>query len=245
MIRQRHRSVRLVAAAAVLSGLTLLPAAAAATPLTYVTPAWMSGKIHGLVPQIPTDNVSPPSTITQAACKGLPPAKAKKFNTFRCAASWDKGKAVVWARALPGGKYCASSTGLASCPAVPATTGDPRVCAVSPPAPSTADPNRCALGATEYAILRAMPVNFGDPGWAIRNISCTGSNLTRTCTFGSKTAYGTYYTSKVRFTQVEKAWTAAIATTGGGVNSTCTVVPGPSNGRTQWQAGPTPTCAAS
>ena len=40
--------------------------------------------------------------------------------------------------------------------------------------------------------MRAMPVAFSDPGWTIRNVSCTGSNLTRACTFSSHTAYGIY-----------------------------------------------------
>ncbi len=227
------------------ASLALVQAAAAAAPLAYVTPTAMAARIQGLVPQIPTDNTSPPSTIRQTTCKGLPPAHGKKFNTFRCAATWDKGRATVWARALPGGKYCASSTGLASCPAEPAAAGDPRICANNPPAPSTADPNRCALGSTQLAIVRAMPVDFGEPGWTIRNVACKGSNLKRTCTFSSHSAYGTYYTSAIGFAQTpEGAWAATIVTTGGGGTSTCTVQPGPSNGRSQWATGPTPTCTA-
>ena len=182
----------------------LVSAASAAAPLAYVTPTAMAVKIRASVPQIPTDNMSPPSTITASSCKGLPPAKAKKFNTFRCAATWQKGKATVWARALPGGKFCASSTGLAACPAGPTIAGDPRVCTY-PPTPPTADPNRCALAASLLTITRSMPVNFADPGWRIRNVSCTGSNLTHKCVFSSFSAYGTYYTSLITFAQADGA----------------------------------------
>ena len=118
--------------------------------------------------------------------------------------------------------------------------GDPRMCSLAP-APSTGDPNRCALGASLFAIIRAMPVNFADPGWTIRNVSCTGSNLERACTFSSHTAYGIYYTSTIGFKQADGAWTATIATTGG--TSTCTVPPGPPAASSPWAAGPAPTCA--
>ena len=221
--------------------LAFVSVASAAAPPTYVTPTAIAAKIRGLVPQIPTDNTSPPSTITATSCKGLPPARQQKFNTFRCSATWSHGHATIWARALPGGAYCASSTGLAACPPGPAVTGDPRVC-TNAPAPPTADPNRCALAATEIAIVRAMPVNFNDPGWTIRNVSCTGSNLSRKCTFSSHTAYGIYYTSTIGFAQVDGAWTATIVTTGGGGTSTCTVLPGPPAGRSRWTTGPAPTC---
>jgi hypothetical protein len=243
-MRPRRRAL-LVAAVGV-ACLAVGSAASATTPLTYVTAAAMGGKIHGLVPQIPTDNTSPPSTITATSCRGLPPAHGKTFNTFRCSATWDKGRATLWARALPGGAYCASTTGLASCP--PTTDpGDPRVCKI-PSAPRTADPNRCALGATEQAIIRAMPVNFSDSGWTIRNVSCTGTNLARTCTFSSHSAYGIYYTSTIRFTETAGAWAAAITTTGGGGagSSTCTVQPGSSQAASSpWTDGPTPTCTRS
>ena len=239
-----RRRVLLIAALGV-ACLAVGSAASATTPLTYVTAAAMGGKIHGLVPQIPTDNTSPPSTITATSCRGLPPAHGKKFNTFRCSATWDNGRATLWARALPGGAYCASTTGLASCP-VTTVVGDPRVCTI-PSAPPTADPNRCALGATEQAILRAMPVNFNDPGWSIRNVSCTGSNLARKCTFSSHSAYGIYYTSAITFKQAEDAtWAATIVTTGGGGggSSTCTVQPGTPLRGSRWAQGPTPTCSA-
>ena len=232
----------LAAAAAGAGCLALVQAAVASAPLAYMTPAAMGAKIHGLVPQIPTDNASPPSNISAAACKGLPPAHGKKYNTFRCAATYEKGRATVWARALPGGKFCASSTGLASCPPGPTIAGDPRICAVSG-APPTADPNRCALGAAEFAIIRAMPVNFATPGWTIRNVACNGSNLRWNCKFSSQTAFGIYYTSTIGFKQTAGAWAATIVTKGAtGGSATCTVQPGPA-GPSRWQAGPTPTCA--
>jgi hypothetical protein len=231
----------LFAAAVGAACLALVPAASAVAPLAYVTPAAIAAKIRGFTPQIKTDNTSNPSTITATTCKGLPPARLKKFNTFRCSATWDMGRATVWARALPGGKFCASSTGLASCPAEPAVAGDPRICA-NAPAPSTADPNRCALSATQRAIIRAMPVNFNDPGWTIRNVSCTGSNLARTCEFSRDKTYGVYYNSTIGFKQVDGAWVATIVTTGDGGTSTCTVQPGPPAGGSRWAAGPVPTC---
>lgn len=221
--------------------LALVPAASAAAPLAYVAPTSIAAKIRGLAPQIPTDNTSPPSTITATTCKGLPPARQQKFNTFRCSATWNGGRATVWARALPGGTFCASSTGLASCPPGPTVAGDPRIC-TNAPVPPTADPNRCALIATQFAITRAMPINFHDAGWTIRNISCTGSNLSRKCTFSSHTAYGIYYTSTISLKEADGAWTATIVTTGGGGTSTCTVLPGPAGGRSRWTAGPAPTC---
>ncbi len=244
----RNRGV--AALAVFIAGVAAAQAAGAPAPLAFVTPAWISGKIHGLSPQIPTDNTSPISTITQAACKGLPPKRKGKFNTFRCAVRWDKGPGIVWARALPGGKWCASSTGLASCPAAAAAAGDPRICATGAPGPTTADPNRCALAATEYSILRAMPLNFSDPGWTMRNLSCNGSNLKRTCSFSSRSAFGTYYTSTIIFAQgADTSWTATLTTTGGGGSTgngstSCTVVPGPPSARGRWQAGPAPTCTA-
>jgi hypothetical protein len=236
------RGVRALCTAAVgVAFLALVSAASAAAPLTYITPMAIAAKVRGPVPQIPTDNTSPPSTITATSCKGLPPARQQKFNTFRCSATWSHGRATIWARALPGGTFCASSTGLASCPPGPTVAGDPRLC-TNAPAPPTADPNRCALGATEVAITRAMPINFNDPGWTIRNVSCTGSNLSRKCTFSSHTAYGIYYTSTIGFTQADSAWTATIVTTGGGGTSTCIVLPGPPGGRSRWTTGPAPTC---
>jgi len=245
MTRARRALRRGVAGATIgLGALVLVSASTAAAPVAYATPAAMAAKIKGLVPQIPTDNTSPPSTITATSCRGLPPVHNKKFNTFRCAATWYKGQATVWARALPGGAFCASSTGLASCPPGATIAGDPRVCPQTPPTPATADPNRCALAATELAINRAMPVNFNDPGWTIRNVSCTGSNLQRICTFSSHSAYGTYYTGKVGFIPAPGGWSATIVTTGGGGTTTCTVLPGPPAANSRWAAGPAPTCAA-
>jgi hypothetical protein len=244
MTRTSHGRWQLLALGLATACLTGIAAASAAAPPAYVTPAAMAGKIHGLVPQIPLDNTSPPSTITATSCRGLPPAHGTKFNTFRCTATWDNGRATVWARALPGGTYCASTTGLAPCPPGPAVAGDPRVCSI-PHAPATADPNRCALGATELVILRAMPINFNDPGWTIRNVSCTGTNLKHTCSFSSHSAYGTYYKSTIAFGQADGAWTSTIVTTGGagGGTTTCTVLPGASGG-SRWQQGPPPTCSS-
>jgi len=238
-------SRRAVIAAAAACCVVLVQSSSAAAPLAYMTPEAMAAKLHGLVPQIPTDNTSAPSNITLASCKGLPPAHAKKFNTFRCSARWESGTSVVWARALPGGKWCSSSTGLASCPPEPAKAGDPRICAVTPPAPSTADPNRCALSATLNSIIRAMPVNFADSGWKIRNVSCTGANLTHKCKFSSFGAFGIYYQSIVTFKQDGSAWTATIVTTtiGDTGSSTCTVGPGAPSGGSRWGNGPTPTCS--
>ncbi len=69
--RLHHLRPAAVAAASALC-LTFLPAASAATPPpVYVTPAAMAAKIHGSVPQIPTDNTSAPSDITATTCRGM------------------------------------------------------------------------------------------------------------------------------------------------------------------------------
>jgi hypothetical protein len=208
----------------------------------------MSARIHGLVPQIPTTNTSAPSNISAAACRGVGKAhkagKSKKYSTFRCKAAWERGVSRVWARALPGGRFCASSTGLASCPAGAPATGDPRICSTSG-APPTADPNHCALFATEAALTRAMVVAFNLPSWQPGNVACKGSNLTRTCSFQQLGVYGVYYTSKIRFALEAGAWSATISTTGGNVPATCTVLPkaGTAAGKpSRWTTGPTPTC---
>ncbi len=157
---------------------------------------------------------------------------------------WERGKARVSARALPGGKFCASSTGLAACPAGSPVAGDPRICSTSG-APPTADPNHCALTATEAALTRAMVVAFNLPNWQPGNVACKGSNLTRTCSFQQLGVYGVYYKSKIRFALTNGAWSATIGTTGGNVPATCTVLPkaGTAAGKpSKWTTGPTPTC---
>lgn len=214
----------------------------------YMTPNAMATKIHGLVPQIPTDNRSAPSVITSTTCSGLGTSrmssKGRTFNRFRCRASWARGTSHVWARALPGGKFCASSTGLASCPAGAPTKGDPRICR-NPPAPPTGDPNRCALAATENALIRAMKINFADPSWTIGNVSCKGTNLSRKCTFMKLNTYGIHYSSTIKMARAHGVWTATIVTKGGGTSS-CLVQPAPKTraGKpSNWAAGPDPTCA--
>ena len=242
---------RLGLASALLVGLLLLTwagASQAKTRVAWMTPQAMAKKIHGYIPQIPTDNTSAPSFIAAASCHGLGKARraglGKKYSTFRCAATWQRGKSRVSARALPGGRFCASSTGLSACPAAPPVAGDPRICG-NPPAPPTADPNSCALSATEAAFIRAMKVQFNNPNWQPGNVHCKGSNLKRACTFLQLGVYGVYYTSKVTFTLTTGGWAASAATTGGNVSSMCTVQP---NAHTaagkpaKWTTGPTPTC---
>jgi hypothetical protein len=150
-------SIRLAPVSAALAGALVLTCgadvSAAASPAARTTPAAMAKKIRGFVPQIPTDNGSAPSVITASSCRGLGKArrnghgkKARRFTTFRCTATWAHGPSRVWARALPGGTFCASSTGLAACPATPPVAGDPRICH-NPPAPPSGDPNHCARSA--------------------------------------------------------------------------------------------------
>lgn len=223
----------------------VVPIASAAAPLAYTTPQAIAAKIHGSVPQIPTDNQSPPSQITATVCHGLGAAHAGKFNTFRCSVTLTFGKAMVWARTLAGGKFCASSTGLASCPPPPATAGDPRLC-TNPPAPPTADPNRCALRSAEAALVRAMQTSFESTSWTVRNLQCKGKNLSYSCTFSSMSAYGVYYTSAITFASGSGGWAATFATSGGGgTGNTCTVQPAPATAAgaaSVWSSGPTPTC---
>jgi hypothetical protein len=270
----RLRPVALAAVFAVCLGLA--PAAAAdAVPPVYVTPAAMAAQIHGLVPQIPTDNTSAPSDISATFCRGLGDPQTtvvkktvkktvrtktgkkkvvkrvvkkvvKKYATFVCAATWERGQSAVWARPLAGGAFCASSSGLDACPADAPTAGDPRLCNNAPASP-TADPNRCALAATETALIRAMKVWFKNPGWQPGNVSCKGTNLSRTCTYLQLGVYGTYYTATVAFAPVDGVWTATIAASGGQASTTCTVQPDPSTAAgapALWSGGPTPTCGS-
>ena len=223
----------------------LVPLASAATPLPAMTPKAIGLRIHGLVPQIPTDNRSAPSQITASVCHGLGAAHAKKFNTFRCAVTLTAGKATVWARVLPGGTFCASSTGLASCPPPPATAGDPRIC-INPPAPPTGDPNRCALRAAEGALIRAMQQSFDDSSWTVRNLMCKGQNLSYECQFSSMSAFGVYYDSMITFAPGSGGWVGTFVTTGGGgTGTTCTVQPDPGSAAgvaSVWTSGPSPAC---
>ena len=227
--------------------LVLAGSAAAAAPLFYATPASIAAKIIGPTPQLVTDNTSAPTSITATTCRGLGVAHAGKYNTFRCKSTYSGGTATVWARALAGGKFCASSSGLASCPAVPPTAGDPRLCS-SPPAPVTAQPDGCALRAVESALTRVMTVSFSQPGWTPRNVSCKGKNLAFSCQFSSMTAYGIYYKSTITFKQVAGVWNATYVTTGvtsaGGGGTTCTAQPKPgkAGAASYWSTGPTPVC---
>ncbi len=237
-------SLSLVAlgAAALMWGQAVAPAASTAT---FTTTKAMAKKIHGFVPQIPTGNQAAPSTISATTCHGLGAAYKGKFARFRCKATWERGKSNVWARALPGGAFCASSTGLSACPAAAPKPGDPRICSRAP-APATADPNHCALTATEAVLLRAMRANFANPSWQFGNLACNGSNLAWKCTFLQLNVFGIYYTSKIKFAQVSDSWAATIHTSGGNGKSTCTGQP---NAKTaagkpsKWSTGPTPTCA--
>jgi hypothetical protein len=244
------RSPRLALAGVALVGVLLLTwtgVSQAKTRAAWMTSKAMSGKIRDLVPQIPTTNTSAPSIISATTCHGVGRShKAngqRKYSRFRCAATWERGKAHVWARALPGGRFCASATGLSACPAAAPEAGDPRICRISS-APPTADPNHCALAATEASVIRAMVVEFNDSSWQPGNISCKGSNLKRTCTFQQLGVYGVYYTSHIRFALKNSAWAATIATTGGNAPSTCTVLPNHTTAGkpAKWTTGPTPTC---
>ena len=246
------RFLRLPLACAGLVGVLLLTSAGvsqAKTRVAWMSTKAMSAKIHGLVPQIPTTNTSAPSIISATSCQGSGKAhksgSTKKYSTFRCKATWERGKARVWARALPGGKFCASSTGLNACPAAAPIAGDPRICTTAS-APPTADPNHCALFATEAAFVRAMQEVFQNPNWQPGNVACKGSNLTRTCSFQQLGVYGVYYTSKITFALQNAAWAATVATTGGApATSTCTVLPkaGTAAGKpSKWTTGASPTC---
>ncbi len=169
---------------AVLFLLAFAGASQAKNRVAWATPQAIAKKIHGFIPQLTVDNTSAPSIITSTKCHGLGKAHKKgkgkkavrKYSRFRCTASTTRGRSAVWARALPGGKFCASSTGLASCPAAAPAAGDPRICG-NPPAPPTADPNNCVLSATEASVSRAMKVWFKNPDWTPGQVHCKGSNL--------------------------------------------------------------------
>jgi hypothetical protein len=223
------------------------PAAAASPSLAYSTPAAMAARIHGATPQIRGNNYSAPSTITATTCRGLGAAHRGLYNTFRCSATWNGGKATVWARALPGKRFCASAASLASCPPGPPDAGDPRIC--SDPPPLDADPDRCALAGAELSLIRGMKVMFGDPTWTIRNLSCDGSNLTWTCQFSSSKVFGTYYRSVVSFADAAASWSASIATTTvnqAGAAVVCRVAPLATapGAASRWDTGPVPACAS-
>jgi len=245
------RFLRLTLACAGLVAVLLLTWAGvsqAKTRVAWMSTKAMSAKIHGLVPQIPTTNTSAPSIISTTTCHGSGKAQkagsTKKYKTFRCTATWARGKARVWARALPGGKFCASSSGLNACPAAAPVSGDPRICPTAS-APPTADPNRCALSATEATFIRAMQEVFHTPSWQPGNVACKGSNLKRTCSFQQLGVYGVYYTSKITFALKSGAWSASVATTGGLAGSTCTVLPKagtPAGKPSKWTTGASPTC---
>ena len=188
----------------------------------------MSTKIRGLVPQIPTTNTSAPSIISTTTCHGSGKAhkagSTKKYKTFRCTATWERGKSRVWARALPGGQVLRQQHRAERLPRgrsrfrrsqdLHHRVGTP-----------TADPNRCALSATEATFIRAMQEVFNNPNWQPGNVACKGSNLKRTCTFQQLGVYGVYYTSKIAFALKSGAWAATVGTTGGTAASTCTVLP--------------------
>jgi hypothetical protein len=227
-------------------------ASLAGSVVPWKTPQAMASKIRGLVPQIPTANTSAPSTITASTCHGVGKARTvaqgktavRKFTTFRCRATWARGKSTVWARSLAGGSFCASATGLAACPAGAPVAGDPRICH-DPPAPAAGDPNRCARSAAEAALLRAMQANFADPNWRLGNVACDGANLAWKCTFKELDVFGIYYSSTIRFAKAKGAWTATFATSGGGGSSTCVAQPAPNTAGgkpSNWAAGPAPTC---
>jgi hypothetical protein len=245
------RRPRLGLASALLVGVLLLTwagASQAKTRATRMTSSAMSAKIQGLVPQIPTTNTSAPSLISATTCRGVGKAHStsagRTYSSFRCVATWQRGKARIFARALPRGRFCASSTGPAPCPAGAPVAGDPRICS-RPGAPPTADPNSCGLTATESAFIRAMVVVFRNSNWQPGNVACKGSNLTRTCAFQQLGVYGVYYTSKIRFALAAGTWSATVTTTGGNAGSTCTVLPkaGTAAGKpSKWTTGPLPTC---
>ncbi len=245
----RHPALSSLGAVSLAAVVLLFPAsrsfsALSVTPVRGLTAEAMAAKIHGNVPQIRIGNASAPSTITATLCHGLGPPHDGRYETFRCRATWNGGTSTVWARALPGGRFCASATGLAACPAAAPRAGDPRICSLQG-APPTADPNECALGESELALVRAMKTNFGDPTWLMRNATCTGSNLRFRCTFSSHTAYGVYYTSTIAFMLAGGRWAATIATSGAGASSVCSVEPDPATAAgapSLWGSGPVPVC---
>jgi hypothetical protein len=233
-----HRRTLWAAIALGLAALAAIPFATAAAPLTYVTPAAMAKHIAGAVPQIPLGNSSVPSVISASTCTGTGAAHAGKFNTFKCKATWLSGQktTVVWARARPGGQFCAAVT-LAACPAAAPTVGDPRVCS-NPPAPPTADPNKCAVGSAILAVTRAMGVKLQNPAIQLLNLTCTGQNLKWTCVFSTSASYTVFHATTSFVQSKTGAWTASIATSVGN----CTVLPGAPKGGYRWRVGPTPVC---
>lgn len=213
--------------------LGLEPLASAGSALTYVTPQAMAAHVRGTIPQIDTGNAAVPSLITASVCTGLGASHQGKFNTFRCRANWQRGVANVWARARPGGQFCASSTGLDACPAAAPTVGDPRVCS-NAPAPPTADPNHCALGSAILALQRAMSVKFAAPNIQLLNLTCTGKNLKWTCVFATSASSTVYHGAIVFAQSTAGKWTASV--------NGCTVSPGAPSGGYRWRTGPTPVC---
>ena len=215
--------------------------------ITYVTPAAMAVKIHGSTPQLQTGNTGVPSTITASVCHGTGTPHAKKFNTFKCSATWIRGTVIVWARALPKNQFCASITGLSACPATPALPGDPRLCHSSPGAPPTADPNYCALVAAEQAVTNAMKVTFQNTAWTLRDTTCKGQNVTWSCEYSSQGTFGTYYDSTISFGHSTGSWVATLSTTtrgSSGAPIACTVHPAstPAGQSASWSTGPPATC---
>lgn len=213
----------------------LAPFALAGAPLAYTTPAAMAAHITGGIPQIQTGNAAVPSVITASACTGLGAAHQGKFNTFRCKVTYLNGQktANVWARARPGGQFCAASTGLDACPVAAPTIGDPRVCNKAP-APPTADPNSCALGSAILALERAMGVKFAAPGIPLLNLSCNGKNLNWTCVFSTSQDRVVHNGSIVFAQATDGSWSANV--------NGCTVLPGAPSGGYRWRVGPTPVC---
>ena len=224
----------------------IAPAAAtsaAAPHLYYASVASIQSQILGPTPQIPTSSDQVPSSITASTCSGVGTPHNKLFNTFRCRATWAKGTALVWVRARAGGKFCASATGLASCPAAQPVAGDPRLCHNAPS--PFADPNHCGLVSASAVIARAMPVMLGDPTWTVREQTCKGQNLTWSCQYATHGQFGTFYNGAITFKQAaDGTWSGSIVVSGGGgPGSTCTVVPGTASGTISlWYQGAAPTC---
>jgi hypothetical protein len=236
--------LHLAAAALVACAVVSVAGAASNAVAPLTTPKAMAAKIRGAVPQIPTSTADQPSTISASTCHGLGAAREGEFTLFRCKAHWDRGTATVWARALPGKKFCASASGMAACPKPPAAAGDPRICS-NPQTSPTADPNLCARNQSELAVVRAMRAWFVNSDWQIGNVVCAGKNVRWKCTFLQFNVYGIYYNAKIHFVLAHGAWSATIAVKGDGDSSTCTVLPKPGNraGKpSNWAAGPTSTC---
>ena len=216
----------------------LVPSALAAAAPAYMTPKAMAAKLTGGVPQLETGNAHVPTVISGSICTGLGAAHQGKFNTFRCKASYLSGQktVVVWARARPGGQFCASVTGLNACPAAAPTVGDPRVCTTTEG--PTADPNACSVGAAIRVLIRAGAVQFENPGFTVMNLTCSGQNLTYACVFSTSASYTVYHTSITFAQSPQGAWTATLVFPTG----TCTAQPGAASGGSRWTAGPAPNC---